>query len=162
MSDQKYSDLTLQKGTFSETMSLSSQAKSRFEHADLVRRGEKVLKESADAGVSAMRAFIEVDETVGLKSLKAGLELKSKWKGICDLQICAFAQLPIYDTESSHRNQWLLELALTEPEVDVLGSTPYVEDDIHKAHANIKWIIDMALLYGMHIDFHLDYNLDES
>ena len=47
-----------------------------------------MVRESVEAGVTVLRAHIESDATVKDVCLKAGLFLKEKWKGICDIQIC--------------------------------------------------------------------------
>lgn len=44
----------------------------------------------------------------------------------------------------------------------MLGSTPYVEKngDTNIQLRNIEWTIAMAKKYKLHIDFHIDYNID--
>jgi len=44
----------------------------------------------------------------------------------------------------------------------VLGSTPYVEKngDFQIQMKNIEWTIKTAQKYKLHLDFHIDYNLD--
>jgi hypothetical protein len=48
-----------------------------------------------------VRAFVEVDQTVGMKCLDAGLALKQEFKDKCRVQICAFAQDHIYSQDDS-------------------------------------------------------------
>jgi hypothetical protein len=45
--------------------------------------------------------------------------------------------------------------------VEVLGSTPYVEDDETKSKKNIRWVTQLALEHQKHLDLHLDYFLEE-
>ncbi len=52
-----------------------------------------------------------------------------------------------------------MEEALTSVDVNVIGSTPYVEGDEGKMIQNIEWTIRKALTTGKHLDLHLDYNL---
>jgi hypothetical protein len=108
-----------------------------------------------------MRAFVEVDQTVGMKCLDAGLALKEEFKDKCHVQICAFAQDPIYSQNDGGKEMlYLVEEAASREGVDVIGSTPYVERTLAKQHANIEWMISLALKRSLHLDFHLDYNLD--
>lgn len=79
----------------------------------------------------------------------------------CDVQICAFAQLALFTSAAAERRRALLERAMTMTGVDVIGSTPYVEDDVEKARQNVAWVIELALKYKKHLDLHLDYNLGE-
>ncbi|KAL8666963.1 MAG: hypothetical protein Q9168_007368 [Polycauliona sp. 1 TL-2023] len=162
LSDPKYSDLSIQKGDFAEALSLTSKAKSRFTPEDLLRRGRWLVDESIAAGVTCMRAFVEVDATVRFKCLDAGLLLKEQYRDACFIQICVFAQDPVFSSESAETNRQLMEQAVQRDGVDVVGSTPYVEADGTRMRENIEWAIDTAIRYGKHLDLHLDYNLDES
>ncbi|KAI9811735.1 MAG: hypothetical protein M1827_005280 [Pycnora praestabilis] len=162
LSDPKYADLEIVKGDFAEAMELTGKAKARFEEEDLLRRGRQLIKESINAGVSAMRAFVEVDEGVDLRCLDAGLKLKREFEGACEVQICAFAQLSVLSRpDAVEKMTELMNAAAVTEGVDVIGSTPYVEGSLEKMRNNIEWSVDMALKYGKHLDFHLDYNLDK-
>lgn len=158
----EYSDLLPSTGSFQEALSLTAKAKQRFTYPDLIKRGEWLLAESVAAGVTAMRAFVEVDHTVDTTCLEAGLALKDAWRDVCDVQIVCFAQDPVFSTSFGDANRTLMEKSIGYPGVDVLGTTPYVETDIGAAKANIDWAIETALRMNLHLDFHLDYNLDRS
>lgn len=158
--DEKYSDLTITKGDFAEAMALTGQAKTRFEEEDLLRRGRRLVAESVESGVTTMRAFVEVDEVVGLKCVQAAIRLKKQYCEICEIQICAFAQLSLFAGEDGgKKRRELMEEALALPEVEVIGSTPYVEEEQDTMRKNISWTIAHALSLQKHLDFHLDYNL---
>lgn len=167
LSHPKYvRDLQIQRGDFAEALELTGKAKALFETQDLLERGQRVIDESVAAGVTHMRAFVEVDAGVGMKCLDAGLELKRKAeaKGRCKVQICAFAQLPLYSSSPADDDgsviRGLMEQAAEREGVDVLGSTPYVETNRIRMEWNVKWMIELCLRTGKHLDFHLDYNLD--
>ncbi|KAJ5498882.1 Phytanoyl-CoA dioxygenase [Penicillium expansum] len=150
-------------GTFQEALSSTTKAKQQFSHFDLIRRGEWLLAESVASGVTAMRAFVEVDHTVQLMCLEAAVALKNQWKASCDIQIVCFAQDPIFSSEYGEENMNFLETALDKyPQIDVIGTTPYVESSAEAAKQNIEWAIDRALQLNKHVDFHLDYNLDSN
>ncbi|KAJ6079052.1 hypothetical protein N7467_008805 [Penicillium canescens] len=160
-STPEYAQFLPSTGTFQEALSSTTKAKQQFNHADLIKRGEWLLAESLASGVTAMRTFVEVDHTVQHMCLKAAAELKEKWKQACEIQIVCFAQDPIFSTEHGDQNMRLVSEALDKyPQIDVLGTTPYVETSIDAAKANIDWAIDRALALHKHLDFHLDYNLD--
>lgn len=148
-------------GSFQEALSLTTQAKSQFKLPDLLTRGEWLVAESVAAGVTAMRAFVEVDHTVQTTCLEASRILKEKWQDVCEMQVVCFAQDPIFSGPFAEKNRSLMETG-TSPSshVDVVGTTPYVEADSHAAMRNIDWAIDRALSVDRHLDFHLDYNLD--
>ena len=160
LSDEKYSDLEIVKGDFAEALELTTKAKSRFEEDDLLRRGRWLIQESIAAGVTCMRAFVEVDDTVKLKCLEAGLKLKKEFEDRCEIQICAFAQEPLFSGDHRWDNRTLFEQAAKRDGVDVIGTTPYVEDGEFETDGAIVWAIQLASRCGKHLDFHLDYNLD--
>ncbi|KAL2821077.1 hypothetical protein BJX63DRAFT_254819 [Aspergillus granulosus] len=157
-----YSPLLPRTGSFPEALSSTTRAKAQFTKPDLLRRGEWLLAESVAAGVTAMRAFVEVDHTVQHACLEAGLALKAKWEDACEVQLVCFAQDPIFSTEHGDENRRLVEQAIREYEpgqVGVLGTTPYVETSIEMAKRNIEWAVELAMETDRHLDFHLDYNL---
>ena len=158
----RYASLAPTTGTFSEALTQTSLAKSHYDTPDLSLRGAQLIAESVQAGVTSMRAFVEIDHAVGLRCLEAAVALKKRFEKDCFVQICAFAQDPIFSGEHGYANRALLEKALAEhgDAVDVLGTTPYVEADHTTAVRNIEWAVHAALQRNVHLDFHLDYNLD--
>lgn len=162
LQDSKYSDLQIESGDFKEAMDMTGKAKSRFEGDDLLRRGRQLIDESIRYGVTAMRAFVEVDGVVQLKCLHAGLKLQEEFKEKCDVQICAFAQLPLFSGEDGGAEvRQLMSTAASFDGVEVLGSTPYVEDSQVKSKENVLWITQLALEHEKHLDLHLDYFIEE-
>ena len=163
LSDPKYADLEIVNGDFAEAMELTSEAKDRFGREDLIRRGKWLIGESIAAGVTHMRAFVEVDHVVQFKCIDAAVELKSLFGNACNVQICIFAQEPLFSGLHCEPNRSLIEQALQrcEPEmVEAIGSTPYVEDGERRMCQNIEWMTWSAYVHKMHLDFHLDYNLN--
>lgn len=66
-----------------------------------------------------MRAFVEVDQTVGMKCINAGIALKEEFRGRCYVQICVFAQDPIFSHEDDGAAMMgLLEAVLAKPGVE--------------------------------------------
>jgi cytosine/adenosine deaminase-related metal-dependent hydrolase len=162
LQDPKFNDLQIEKGDFAEAMELTGKAKSRFEEEDLLRRGRQLIEESIKYGVTAMRAFVEVDAGVQTKCLDAGLKLKQEYADRCEVQVCAFAQLPLFSGEDGGETvRQLISVAAGREGVDVLGSTPYVEQDEDKSKENVRWISKLALDRGKYLDLHLDYFLEE-
>ncbi len=162
LSDPKFSDLEIIKGDFAEAMEITAKAKARFDKDDLLRRGKWLIAESIAAGVTHMRAFVEVDHIVRMKCLDAAIELKRQFAAACEIQICAFAQEPIYSGTHGAANRELMEAAVSTEHVSVVGTTPYVESDEETTKKNIDWAIKMASTHSVLLDFHLDYNLDRS
>lgn len=168
LSHPRHSHLQIEKGDFQEAMDLTGKAKSQFERTDLLERGQRVIDESVAAGVTHMRAFVEVDAGVQAKCLDAGIELKvaAAEEKKCFVQLCAFAQLPLFsparDDAGGEVIRSLMRTALRGGYVGAVGSTPYVEADREKMKQNVEWMVDLSIEFDLHLDFHLDYNLDSS
>lgn len=158
-----YSDLTPQDGSFGEALKFTSLAKQRYTTDDLYLRGAQLLATSLAQGVTSCRAFVEIDHVTSQSCLQAALALKKCFQGKLRVQICTFAQDPIFSTEHGEENRRVLTQALKEcgAHVEVLGTTPYVEKSLEASVQNIRWAIETALENSLHLDFHLDYNLDE-
>lgn len=161
LSHPSTSHLVPKSGDFKEALSMTGQAKKLYTPKSLLERGNWLIADSVRAGVTHMRAFVEIDATVKFMCLNAGLELKELWADRCEIQICAFAQDPIFSGENAEENRSLLEEAAGVPHVDAVGSTPYVEENQEKGRQNVDFAMALAVKYGKHLDFHLDYYLDE-
>lgn len=164
-----YSDLVPKTGSFAEALANTSTAKARYTPEDLYLRGSQLLAESyVRHGVTSMRVFVEVDHAVRFKTVEAAVRLKRDFGHLVRIQICAFAQDPIFTGEHGDENRALMLQALDRysGDIEALGTTPYVEqgsDEREKSEAeqrNISWAVSTALAKGLHLDFHLDYNLE--
>ncbi|TPX17087.1 uncharacterized protein E0L32_003205 [Thyridium curvatum] len=169
-----YADLAPQDGSFQEALRNTARAKERYTPADLRLRGAQLLAAGYAQGVTCARAFVEVDRVTGTRGVAAAAELRRQFAGLVDVQVCAFAQDPVFSSSSSSssadhddddggENRREMERALREhaADVDVLGATPYVEASRGTSLANIDWAVRTALERGLHLDFHLDYNLGD-
>jgi len=157
-----YSDLAPETGSFSEALANTSKAKARYTAPDLRTRGAQLLATSRRQGVTAARAFVEVDHVTGLQALEQGAALRAEFRGLVDVQLCAFAQDPLFSGPRGGTNRRLLlqGLAAHAGSIGALGTTPYVEDTREASCANIRWAVQTALQFGLHLDFHLDYSLE--
>ncbi|KAG9497401.1 hypothetical protein J7337_010261 [Fusarium musae] len=156
-----YSDLAPKTGGFQEALTNTAEAKKRYTKEDLYLRGSQLIATSYKQGVTFMRAFVEVDSVTELKALEVGLRLKKEFEDFLTVQICAFAQDPIFSTEKGEANRAMFEKALEQfgSDIEVIGSTPYVESDLEAQNQNIRWAIETALKHGKHLDFHIEFNL---
>ncbi|KAG5763334.1 hypothetical protein H9Q72_008557 [Fusarium xylarioides] len=156
-----YSDLAPKTGGFQEALANTAEAKKRYTDEDLYLRGSQLIATSYKQGVTFMRAFVEVDSVTELKTLEVGIRLKKEFEDFVEVQICAFAQDPIFSTEKGEANRGMFEKALEQfgSEIQVIGSTPYVESDLEAQNRNIQWATETALKHGKHLDFHIEFNL---
>ncbi|KAJ8123383.1 hypothetical protein ONZ43_g654 [Nemania bipapillata] len=156
-----YSDLCPASGSFDEALTNTSLAKERYTPEDLYLRGSQLLATSYAQGVTSMRAFVELDHIAGALPLTTAIRLKKDFAHLLELQICAFAQDPIFSTTHGDANRTVMEEALVEyaGSIEALGTTPYVETSRGASLSNMRWAITAALRHHLHLDFHLDYTL---
>ncbi|TCD70545.1 hypothetical protein EIP91_002891 [Steccherinum ochraceum] len=157
----------LETGDFQEALHVTARAKNDFSHdlEDLYNRGKRLILRSVESGVTSMRAHVEVDKTVQNHCLQVGLRLREDLKHLCDVQIAAFAQDPLFseaDVTATDSNLSHFRAAVATDDIGAIGSAPYVEDSEEHAQENIRLVLDLAFQYHRHADFHLDYNLDSS
>ena len=71
-------------------MKVTSNAKAQFSAntEDLYVRGKRLIRDSLAAGVTTIRAHVEVDTTVRLTCLETAIQLKKEFARLCDIQIC--------------------------------------------------------------------------
>ena len=158
----RYADLEPKTGSFQEALQNTSRAKERYTEEDLYLRGSQLLATSYNQGVTTVRAFVELDHVTGTLPLTTAIRLKRNFEHLISVQICAFAQDPLFSAPHGPANRSILVSALQTYAADiaVLGTTPYVESSVEASLQNIEWAVTTALENDLHLDFHLDYNLD--
>ncbi|KAI1848290.1 hypothetical protein JX265_013846 [Neoarthrinium moseri] len=156
-----YSDLAPRTGSFGEALSNTSKAKERYTAEDLYLRGSQLLATGHRQGVTSLRAFVELDHVTGIQPLTTAIKLKDDFSHLVEIQICAFAQDPIFSTQHGEENRAMISAALADysAHISALGTTPYVEDSVDASLRNIEWAVATAIHHDLHLDFHLDYNL---
>ncbi len=89
------------------------------------------------------------------------MRLRAEFSDRCEIQLCVFAQDPLFSPGNNHpEGKALLEKALSREGVDALGTTPYVEESESSMRKNVDWAVTTAVKFRKHLDFHLEYNLD--
>ena len=81
------------RSNFAEALRVTTKAKSKFAYDldDLFDRGRRLIAQSVEAGVTLMRAHVEVDESVHFACVDAGLRLRKLFRDICHIQIAGEA-----------------------------------------------------------------------
>ena len=139
-------------GTLQEAIEILWEAKSRYTTEDVKSRARKVIEMEVKHGVTRIRTHVDVDPICGLTPLRALLELKQEVKDLVDLQVVAFPQEGIVQSEGTEE---LLYKAM-ELGADVVGGMPHNEmtDDDSKKHVDI--VFEIAKHFNADIDAHVD------
>ncbi len=109
---------------FPEALRVTAKAKADFlsQQHDLYIRGKRLILESVEAGVTVMRAHVEIDETVENVCLDIGLRLKKECEALCDVQI-AGDDLSVCRSTASEISQYLHRILCLRRELLNLGAT---------------------------------------
>lgn len=130
-----------------------SRLKRDFTVEDVYTRGARTIERAITQGTMFMRAHVEVDPRVGLRSFEAMKLLKRDYAFALDLSICVFPQEGLTNDPGTEE---LLEQALADG-ADLLGGCPYTDSD---PSAQMARLFAMALAHDVDLDFHLDFDLD--
>jgi len=144
---------TNESGTLKEAIKISEKLKRNFSKADVKKRALKTINMCRKNGTIAFRTNVDIDEIVGLTSLDALVELKDELKGEIYIEIIAFPQEGI---QNSNKNLLYLEEALKRG-ADIIGGIPAIEDNPRE---HIKKVFGLAIKYDVNIDMHIDETVD--
>ncbi|MEM3638196.1 MAG: cytosine deaminase [Conexivisphaerales archaeon] len=144
-------------GTLLEGIELWNKAKKRLTVDDIIARAERALKMIVSCGTTRLRTHADVSDP-DLKTMKALLKVKEKYKGVIDIQITAFPQNGIL---TDPRNAKLLERAV-EMGADNVGIIPHYEYTREDGIRSIDFAFELAKRYKKDIDGHVDETDDEN
>ena len=130
-----------------------SRLKADFTQEDVYQRGREVIEKAIVEGTMHMRAHVEVDPRVGLRSFTAMKQLRQEYAFALDLQICVFPQEGLNNDPGAAE---LLEMALADG-ADLLGGCPYTDS---APLEQMRWLFQTARNFDVDLDLHLDFDLD--
>jgi len=140
-----------EEGTLDEAIREVSAAKKAFSVEDIRARAVKVLEKSILQGTTRMRAHLEVDPVIGIKSIEAVLPLIDDYAWAIDLEICVFPQEGLLNNPGTDE---LMVEALRRG-ARVVGGCPYTDSD---PKGQIERVFEIAREFDVDIDFHLDFD----
>ncbi|MCK1410908.1 amidohydrolase family protein [Bradyrhizobium sp. 76] len=142
-------------GSVSEAIRAVAGMKKDFTVEDVYARGARVLERAIVHGTTRMRTHVEIDPRIGLRGFEAVKALKRDYAWAIDLSLCVFPQEGLTNDPGSEE---LLVQALRDGG-EVIGGCPYTDTD---PNAHLARIFDLAELFDVDIDLHLDFDLDPS
>jgi cytosine deaminase len=136
----------------------ATKVKERFTEPDIIERASRALDSSVIAGMTAVRAFADVDTVGGLLAIRSMLKVKEKFRGVVDVQVVAFPQEGLVRDEGAEE---LLEKSM-ELGADVVGGIPWYERDPDAARRHTDLVFGIAKKYDKDIHTLIDDNTDPS
>jgi cytosine deaminase len=138
-------------GTLDEAIREVSAAKKAFTVEDIRKRAIQTLDKCILQGTTRMRAHIEVDPVIGIKSIEAVLPLVAEYDWAIDLEICVFPQEGLLNNPGTDE----LMVEALKRGAHVVGGCPYTDSN---PLGQIERIFEMAREFDVDIDFHLDFD----
>lgn len=122
---------------------------------DVAGRADAAVRAYLSRGITAIRSHVDVDASVGLLGLRAVAGVRETVSERCDLQLVAFAGVPL-SGRAGRENRAVLREALAMG-ADVVGTCPTFDPD---PVACVDVCLDLAAEYRVPVDLHVDETLD--
>src|SRR5687768_15600101 len=134
------------------TIELAARIKEKYDEAWIIKNVRKALAQAAIYGNTHIRAFADVDSKARLEGVKALIRARDEFKGIVEIQVCAFAQdgwvrEPGVDT--------LMRQAM-ELGTDVVGGIPWIEYTEADVQQHVRESFDLAQEFNKDVSMLVD------
>ena len=139
-------------GKAMNAIELAARVKEKYDEAWIIKNVRKAVAQAALYGNTHIRAFADVDNKARLEGVKALLRAREEFKGIVDIQVCAFAQDGWVREPGVDR---LMRQAM-ELGADVVGGIPWIEYTEADVQQHVKAIFDLAQEFNKDVSMLVD------
>jgi cytosine deaminase len=143
-------------GNIMATIDLAARIKSRYSVDWIHSNAQRAVALAAYYGNTHIRGFTDVDPRAGLEGVKGLIKVREEFRGIVDVQVCAFAQDGIQRDPGTRE---LLDEAMALG-ADVIAGNPWLELTNADVEAHVKDIFDIAEKYNCDISMPADVSDD--
>jgi cytosine deaminase len=134
------------------TIELAARVKEKYAEEWIIKNVRRALAQAALHGNTHIRAFADVDSKARLEGMKALIRAREEFKGIVEIQVCAFAQ----DGLAREPGAGELMHEAMEMGADVVGGIPWIEYTETDIQAHIKEIFDLAQEFNKDVSMLVD------
>jgi len=127
--------------------------KSVLSEEDYESRMKEAVRKQSELGVQACLSFIDIDPIVGMKAINAAQKVKEYAKESLDFDLYLASQT--LKGVNNPQSRKLLERALSDNLLDVIGSLPKADKDIDR---HFDTIFSMARETNLQVHCHVDQN----
>ena len=134
------------------TIELAARVKEKYAEDWIIKNVRRALAQAAIHGNTHIRAFADVDGKARLEGMKALIRAREEFRGIIELQVCAFAQ------DGMEREPGARELMRQAMEMgaDVAGGIPWIEYTDADIQGHVKEIFDLAQEFDKDVSMLVD------
>jgi cytosine deaminase len=134
------------------TIELAARVKEKYAEEWIIKNVRRALAQAALYGNTHIRAFADVDSKARLEGIKALIRAREEFKGIVEIQVCAFAQDGLArETGASALMRQAMEMG-----ADVVGGIPWIEYTESDLLAHIKEVFDLAQEFDKDVSMLVD------
>jgi cytosine/creatinine deaminase len=139
-------------GKAMNAIELAARLKEKYDEVWIIKNVRKAVARAAIYGNTHIRALADVDGKAKLEGVKALVRAREEFKGIVDIQVCAFAQ-----------DGWLREpgadtlmRASMQLGADVVGGIPWIEYTEADVTQHVREIFDLAQEFNKDVSMLVD------
>jgi cytosine deaminase len=134
------------------TIELAARVKEKYAEEWIIKNVRRALAQAALHGNTHIRAFADVDSKARLEGMKALIRAREEFKGIVEIQVCAFAQDGLArEVGASELMHQAMEMG-----ADVVGGIPWIEYTEADIQEHIKEIFDLAQEFDKDVSMLVD------
>ena len=134
------------------TIELAALVKEKYDEVWIIKNVRRALAQAAIHGNTHIRAFADVDSKAKLEGMKALIRAREEFKGIVNVQVCAFAQDGLVrEAGASQLMRQAMELG-----ADIAGGIPWIEYTEADIQAHVKEIFDLAQEFNKDVSMLVD------
>jgi len=139
-------------GKAMNAIELAARVKEKYDESWIIINVRKAAAQAALYGNTHIRAFADVDSKARLEGVKALIRAREEFKGIVDIQVCAFAQDGwVREPGTDKLMHQAMELG-----ADVVGGIPWIEYTEADIQQHIKGVFDLAVEFNKDVSMLVD------
>jgi len=139
-------------GKAMNAIELAARVKEKYDEAWIIKNVRKAVARAAIYGNTHIRAFADVDSKARLEGVKALIRAREEFKGIVEIQVCAFAQDGwVREPGADKLMRESMELG-----ADVVGGIPWIEYTDADIQQHVKEIFDLAQEFNKDVSMLVD------
>jgi len=135
------------------TIELAARVKEKYDETWIIKNVRRALAQAAIYGNTHIRALADVDSKARLEGIKAVVRGRDEFKGIVEVQACAFAQDGLVREAGAVQ---LMRQAIMELGADVVGGIPWIEYTEADMGAHVREIFDLAQEFDKDVSMLVD------
>lgn len=134
------------------TIELAARIKEKYDEVWIIKNVRKAVAQAAIYGNTHIRAFADVDSKARLEGVKALLRARDEFKGIVEIQVCAFAQDGwVREPGADQLMRQAVELG-----ADIVGGIPWIEYTEADVRQHVREIFDLAQEFNKDVSMLVD------